>query len=213
MDYRLLAEALRPMEFLALIGRVPPSFKVPAYLKPSDPRRSWSNWHFRAIVRQVGLVGGQIDRKYLVDYKTVLLEAIEDQVKYHQESHGSFERLHHRPHLTAQFLFGLAALGCFFHVAKNWHDPYKTALSFCAIVLPAVGAAFGAILHHGEFERVAMRSQAIGARLEELLEEAKKAEPDLGQLGHIAEEFADLTMSELVDWRFVFLDKNLVLPA
>jgi hypothetical protein len=213
MDYRLLAEALRPMEFLALIGRVPPVFKVPVHLRPSDPRQSWCNWHFRALARQAGLAKASVDREYLQDYQKVLQRSIKRQVNYHHDNHESFERLHHRPHFMAQLFFVLAAIACFLHVTGKWERGFDTILSFCAIVLPSLGAAFAAILHHGEFERLALRSRALGARLEQLRREVASVAPESGRLSRIAEEFADLMMSELVDWRFVFLDKDLDLPA
>jgi len=214
MDYRLLTEALRQMEFLSPIGLVPPSFKVPVHLEPSDPQRSWSNWYFHTLVRQSGLARGRMDKRYLEIYREKVLQpVIAKQVRYHRSNHEVFKRLHHRPHLVAQLLFGLAALACLLHVFGEWCDDFELFLSFCAIVLPAFGGALAAILHHGEFERLALRSRALGERLKLLRKEASVAGISASQLGVIAEDLSDVMMAELVDWRFVFLDKNLVLPA
>jgi Protein of unknown function (DUF4231) len=221
MDYRLLAEGLRQMEFLALIGRVPASLKVAPHLKPSDPGRSWFNWYFRALVRQAGLVAGCLDREYLVSYRKVLAGAIAGQADYHSRNHRSLERLHRRLHRLGQGVFILAAVACALHVLpvqnllpKCIFPPfYEKVLRFCAIVLPALGAAVGAIIHHGEFERLCLRSHALATRLEQLRRECVAAGPDARRLGHLAEEFSQVMMAELIDWRFVFLDKNLVLPA
>jgi hypothetical protein len=214
MDYRLLTEALRQMEFLSPIGLVPPSFKVPVHLEPGDPQRSWSNWHFHALVREAGLKSGQMNIRYLAIYQEKVLQPmIARQVKYHSDNHKVFERLHHRPHLVAQLLFGLAAIACLLHVIGGWCDSFELLLSFAAIVLPAFGGALAAILHHGEFERLALRSRALGARLKLLQKDASVAGLTSSQLSRIAEDLSDVMMAELVDWRFVFLDKNLILPA
>jgi hypothetical protein len=214
LDYRLLAEALRQMDFLSGIGRLPASFKVPVHLEPGDSQRSWAIRHFHALVRQSTLVGGRMTRESLVTYQEkVLLPAIAKQVKYHHDNHKRFELLHRWPHLMAQLLFGLAGIACLLHVLVDWRRPFELFLFFCAIVLPAFSGALAAILHHGEFERLALRSRSLWARLKELQQEAATSGLDPIQLSRIAGDLSDVMMSELVDWRFVFLEKNLVLPA
>jgi hypothetical protein len=219
MDYRPLAEALRQMQFLDLLARVPSSFKVPAHLGAGDPRRSWFNWYFRALVREAGMIGGPpgsplvLDRPYLEDVKAVLAEAIAGQVKYHRRNHEVFHRLHHNSHFASQIAFGLAALSCFLHLFHFEDRRVEVVLSYLAIVTPGFGAAFSAILFQGEFERIALRSQTIEAHLEQLAHRLAGAEPTSQALGLIAGDFSDLVMNELVDWRFVFLGKDLTLPA
>jgi hypothetical protein len=73
IDYRLLAEQLRHMRFLAPLGRTLPAFRVPAHDVHGDPRRSWVNWHFRAIAREAGLVNARIDTGYLEAYRQLLV--------------------------------------------------------------------------------------------------------------------------------------------
>jgi hypothetical protein len=210
MDYRLLAEALRQMELLARIGRIPPSIKGPVTWKPSEPWRSWTNWHFRALVRQRGLMGGRIDHEYIEGYRRVLQKEIGRQVKFHHASNKSYERLHHRQELVVKLLFVLAATACVLQLTIDLPRDYEILVRFCAIILPVFGAVVHAILHKGDFERIALRSHAIEARLSQLLEEVKKSKPDANHLGRIAEEFAEVMMSELVDWRSGFLDKSLI---
>jgi hypothetical protein len=221
MDCRHLAESLRQIQVLALIGRVPASVKVPAHLEPSDPRQSWFNWYFRALVRQAGLINARLNRSYLTEYCKLLSAAIKGQAEYHRENYRSLERVHRNLHFATQLIFGLAVVSCFLHVGALLNclpeifssDSCERLFKFCAIVLPALGAAVGAIHHTGEFERLALRSQSLAGRLEKLEEEVATATAELQKLSQIASDFSVIMMSELVDWRFVFLDKNLDLPA
>jgi hypothetical protein len=222
MDYRLLAESLRQMQFLAPLGRVSSAIKIPAHLEPSDPRQSWFNWHFRALVREVGMLSAVLDAEYLKNYREVLEEAIRGQVKYHQDNHFVFHRIHHRLHLMAQRLFAAAAAACFLHVLPgSWFErvlghhkgQFEFVLVFCAIVLPAFGGSISAISHEGEFYKLELRSKALGDRLDKLSSDLAGASTTSRELGRIARAFSDLALAELVDWRFVFLGKELALPA
>jgi hypothetical protein len=119
---------------------------------------------------------------------------------------------------VAEPLFWLAGAACLVHLVLALLEihPWRwveTMLNLLAIVFPGFGAALGAILHHGEFERIALRSQALEARLRSLADDLAAARPSSQDLGRIAETFSDMTMAELLDWRFAFLGKNLVLPA
>jgi hypothetical protein len=142
-------------------------------------------------------------------------------VQYHRDNYESLERLHRRLHRLGQGLFFLAAIACALHVISLPErmpqcvlpPMYEYALRFSAIVLPAFGAAFGAIAYHGEFERLCQSSKALAGILQELLQEVDGVGADSKRLGRIAEEFSQAMMSELVDWRFVFLEKDLVLPG
>ncbi|HSG40059.1 MAG TPA: hypothetical protein VLE27_10515, partial [Thermoanaerobaculia bacterium] len=81
------------------------------------------------------------------------------------------------------------------------------------IVLPVFGGALGAISHQGEFERLALRSEALAERLAALKNDLEKAGSSSRELGRIAETFSEVMVGELLDWHFAFLDKNLSLPA
>jgi hypothetical protein len=221
MDYRLLAESLRQMQFLVPLGHVSSSIKVPAHLEPSDPRGSWFNWHFRALVREAGMPSAVLDAEYLKKYRRILEKAIHGQVKYHRDNHFAFHRIHHRLHLMAQRLFVVAAVACFLHVPGSWFKSlfgqyehlFESFLVFCAIVLPAFGGSISAISHEGEFYKLELRSKALRDRLDKLSSELADVPSTSRELGRIARAFSDLSLTELVDWRFVFLGKELALPA
>jgi hypothetical protein len=226
MDYRSLAEGLRYMAFLSLLGQVTSSFQVPAYLEAGDPRRSWFNWYFRSTVRQAGLIHARADGSYLSASRQVLAQAIDSQVRYHAGVSAQNHKLHQRLHTTATILFILTAAACALHLLPLIHGVrtlldqeflhgFEHFTTFCALVLPAFGGAISAISHQAEFDRISMRSHALSHHLEILSHQlyCLGERPSSQDLGKIARSFTDLTLAELVDWRFALLGKDLTLPA
>ncbi len=212
MDYRALAEELRQLQFLSLLGRTPSSVKVPTHLGTSDPSNKWFNWYFRALSRQMGLIQAQINSSYLDSYRQVLEGWIQSQREYHHRSSEHHERLHRHLLFTAHILFFLTLAFCLLHI----FEPCFAGLwTLGTIVFPAFGGALGAILHVGESERTAIRSNALRKHLETLACDLRcLGETATSQdLGRLAQSFSDVALAELVDWRFVFLEKNLELPA
>ncbi len=211
IDYRLLSEQLRQLRFLAPLGLTTPAFRVPAHDTYGDPRNSWVNWHFRAVVREAGLVEAKIDAGYLGSYRAFLSEQeITGQINYHKRNSPRFHRIHDTLHIIGSALFVLTVIACLSHLYfhKDW-------LTICAAIFPALGAAFYSIRTQGEFELIAKRSDAMSAHLENLRNELDKADfvPSYRLLGFIAENTAEIMTSENLDWRIVFQSKRLVLPG
>jgi hypothetical protein len=85
-------------------------------------------------------------------------------------------------------------------------------------LLPAFGAAIAAIRSQGEFHRVAQRSLAMREELDELKLALSQIAPRGDELKsqemrRIVEQAARLMINETLDWRIVFQDRPLVLPA
>ncbi len=226
IDYRLLAEQLRQQRFLMALGRVLPLAPgVPAYVSDDDSNNSWIQWHFRSIVRAAGIVHARFDQAYLrAACSFVKAEGIDGQVVY-QEANA--ERLHRADkllHRAGYLLFGLAGVACILHLLNYvlhifGHDGrIALGLTLVSVVGPAFGAALTAIRFQGEFERVTKRSLAMKTQLEQISEELQKscsagAIPSSAALGEIATRGAALMISEVLDWRTVFLERPLGLPA
>jgi hypothetical protein len=216
IHYRLLAEGLRQMRALAPFARVTPSFEVPAHLHEEVPSPTWFNWYFRAITRDAGLVAARVDRRYLRICRRVLVSEILSQTRYHKRTAERHHHLHERLHVLSIGLFVATLLACMAHVfvAEDTLGAAGGILTFGAIVLPAFGAAIQGIIHQGEFERLARRSRAIRNRLRELLVQVRKYghEPSFHQLGKATESFSTIQILEQVDWRSVFIAKEISLP-
>ncbi|MEA2602054.1 MAG: hypothetical protein QOF89_3046 [Acidobacteriota bacterium] len=224
IDYRLLAEGFRQMQYLIPLARVTPAFEVPAHLE-EDPGRTWFNWYFRAIARELGMVSSRMDAAFLETYRQVLADAVKGQVKYHAETSARMELAHHRLHsLVVKWLFPATLVACLVHLWLGEEaDPrlgkFVAAaaillLSLCAVVLPAVGAAVEGISHQGEFERIFRRSKALRARLSALLTSllSSKRAMSSKELGAQAEYFCQIQLLEQADWRAAFVTKPLTPP-
>ncbi len=211
IDYRLLSEQLRQLRFLTPLGLTTPAFRVPAHDTYGDPRSTWVNWHFRAIVREAGMVGAKIDGEYLKSYRDFLSQQeITAQIKYHEYNAPRFHTIHNVLHIIGTGLFVLTLIASLAHlyVHNDW-------LTLFTAVFPALGAAFYGIRTQGEFEQIAKKSEAMGAQLDNLRDELLKTDfvPSYGVLGNIAESTAEIMSSETLDWRIVFQSKRLVLPG
>lgn len=227
IDYRLLGEGFRQMQFLAPLARVTPAFEVPAHLDHDDPGRTWFNWYFRAIIREAGMISVKMDPPFLERYREVLAQAVNDQVDYHAGTGKRMELIHHRLHrLVAYVLFPATLVACLLHLEPFpegfWEDRLSHFeieridffLSLGAIILPALGAAIEGIIHQGEFDRIDKRSQALRSRLKALcnrltVTEKPKTSKDLGTL---AEYFCQIQILEQADWRAAFVSKPLSPP-
>jgi hypothetical protein len=208
------------MRTLALLGRVTSYFQVPAHIGKEAPGKSWIHFYLRMLVRQTGLAAARMDQSYREAFRAFLYDQVVSQERYHRKK---VSRCHLTPkiwHGLTQILFGLAVVGCLLHFSVDHHatnsDPGVLTLNLMVIVLPAVGGAIGAILHQGESERITRRSKALAERLKELRTEllAHRGHTLSAQgLGRLAEDFSGVCLAELMDWRFLFLDRPLDLPA
>ncbi len=226
IDYRLLAEQLRQQRFLMALGRVLPSAPgVPAYVSDDDPSNSWIQWHFRAIVREAGIINARLDDSYLSAACFFLKsQGVDKQVTYHTHNAERLDRADKFLHRAGYVLFGLAAIAGTLHLLNYVlhifdHDGQVALyITLITVVGPSFGAALTAIRFQGEFERVIKRSRAMKGQLLQISEELEKcrsakAKPSSNALGEIATRGAQLMTSEVLDWRTVFLERPLGLPA
>jgi hypothetical protein len=222
MDYRWLAEGFRQMQFLAPLGRVMPAFRLPAHLEFGDPRLNWANWYVRGAVRHAGMIDVRMTPDHLACCRKLIASVARSQVNYHRKNALEAHKLGYRIQRVGLVLFNLAFIGCILHLAdlklifghqEGW-EWLRFVIGLIVIVLPAFGAAFAAISHHAEFERLAARSHALEIRLNALASQVSDNERiwTSQELGHVAEDFSRILLSELNDWRYVFLDKQLTLP-
>ena len=212
IDYRLLAEGFRQMRALAPFARVTPSFEVPAHL--SAPSSTWFNWYFRAVVRDAGMVRAAVDNPYLNSCRVVLTSEISSQVRYHTRNARRHKALHHRLHKLSTFLFSLTLIACIAHILFSPLEEIEPALTLCAIVLPAFGAAIQGILHQGDFSRVENRSRALRRSLYQLKTSIRSQGNNISfrELGRRTEAFSRIQMLEQADWRSMFIIKDITLP-
>lgn len=183
-DARVLSEALRSMKYLAPIGMHTPLPKLPQHLggvpgaaessvAEDDPRRLWSVWYFRALVRQAPLVIPNPDFPDLASLKKVMLNAWigeyeplnkNSQVRYHRDAFQNNNRTYHQIERWGLVIFALIAVSASLHLFEllthrigDWSHP--VCMLACTLG-PAILAALSGYLAQIEAVRLRSRSDA-----------------------------------------------------
>ncbi len=201
LSYRSLAELLRILDFLAMMGRTIPEFRPPLYQPREDSQTQWVDWQFRAVVRELGLQNARADSGFVLRARERLRDVLKDQADFHERTAERCHLLEHRVHLTSSVIF--VATGCFclahFLVSRTWP-------TFATAMLPALGAALAGISAQGEFRGLRIRSLGMRNGLREIRQrlEAASRPLTLSRLGQIAEDAATVLISEVHDWRALF---------
>lgn len=217
IDYRTLAERLRSVRFNALLGGAWHRTNVPSHLATyGNPAATWMHWYARAVERHAGIPNVVVNEEYLLSCKELLQDAlIGGQAQYHKRNVARLEPVDHRLHRLGEWLFIATFFVClvhfFFHLWGHW-------LTFCAAVFPALGAALAAIRSQGEFHRLVQRSRAMSEELAHLRQSVANVptrpnELHSRRLQQVIEQTTRQMYNEGLDWRIVFQDRPLVLPA
>ncbi|MCX6923772.1 MAG: hypothetical protein NT154_11275, partial [Verrucomicrobia bacterium] len=230
IDYRTLAERLRLARCLSLLGGGGPQVVFAGHLAGyGNPTNTWMHWHYRAIERAAGLPTVKFTSDYLAACQEFWCESLlQDQRNYHRPTTTRFTKLDHRLHRGGDWLFVATLAACVAHLAHLWIEgnpgfdwiPHHTPgclILLCAF-LPALGAASAAIRSQCEAQRLAQRSQAMEEALKQLqLDLASVSTSEKAQnsqrLRDCADRVSDLMIRETLDWRVVFQDRPLGLPA
>jgi len=237
IDYRLLAEYLRQLFFLIPLGPGELSAPhLPKYMSAGDPKNTWMYWHYLALRREIGLVGGEYSHTYLDSVRSFLnsKDGIRGQIDYHEKNAERLEKLDARFVGVAGFLFGLAiaaAVVAALHkvspvrillrgILPHWlPGPWAVAvIALIATASPALGAALAGIRSQAEFERVKKRSRAMLQTLRRICKELSPRHSggensSYADLNLIVAEAGQLMVDELLDWRIVFKDRPLPEPG
>jgi hypothetical protein len=232
IDYRLVAELVRQLRFLAPLGGPKPVFRVATQEawagSYGDPAETWMVWYVRAIEREIGLPNAKVTREYLRNYIQFFKRRLtENQLKFHGRNEKRNHRIDHHLHSIGKWLFILTFAAVIVHAgALIWphvaHEQDRLCdvvgiwSIFCAAVLPALGSAVWAIRNQGEFLRLVRRSRAMMESFERVNERLKKLEAEGHELrseavADVVFEVAQLMVNESLDWRVVFKERRLEL--
>ena len=223
MDYRLLAELLRELQFLVPLGGGKPLPRVPRHLEVyGNPTQTWMYWYVRAIARQIGIPTAKVTSDYMHDCLDFLGRLAGDepgvgQHGFHIQAEKRARNIDKRLRCTANFLFGgsiLVVVGRL-TMAICTHEPFWSSgwargLLILAAFFPACGAALEGINNQGDFIRIAKRSAAMASgfhRYALRISALQKApSPQLEDVVPLSSNIADTMIAEVVDWRAVVID-------
>jgi hypothetical protein len=197
IEYRTLAERFRFMEILYPIG-INPLVEGPTRKGDLD---SWVNAYYGTRISQENTSATHD----LDTYKARLLYLIKDQESYHQKNAQRNERIHHRLHVFATWVFYFTLASC--AIGFIWHGPI---LILTSGFLPAIAASSHGILASGEFVKLAQVSERMHSHIAGLAKEIEKTS-DLQKIHHIAIEFHNIVIREALSWKSMFEHKNVPL--
>lgn len=215
LDYRQLAERLRPMRSLKLLGLaspdVPPSGGMNA-------EQRWIDWYAAGMWRTIGCPAGRIAPDSPARLAATLARhELAPQIAYHRHSAEAVARLDHRLHHIGTGLFALTILGCValiggYLFAPEWTSRHSAVFVFLSAGLPAMGTAIFGIRVQGDFAATAERSRATADKLEALSRALGAPSVDLPRAGDLFEQSARAMLADLGEWRLAHHQHELALP-
>jgi hypothetical protein len=210
-----------------VLARTLPVFRPPVHQVSPDSNLNWVNWHFRSIVREIGLKPGKVTAEYVRSARDGLRKVITGQSRFHAVTAHRCHILQRRLHFAGITLFVLTALACTTHLCLEYQPRIGQAaergfgvekvsiwLTIGAAILPAAGAALAGIVGQSEFERVGGRSHAMSVGLDSI--ETRLQDPakdNFAGLSEIAEDAAHIMTAEVQDWHVLFKGRPIELPA
>ena len=206
LDYRQLAERLRPLRSLKLLGIAAPD--PPGSTANPIPRR-WIEWYAAAVWRASGCPAGRITSDAvpaLAD--SIATHEVDPQVAYHQAHSRQIMLLDHRLEKISAAAFWttlFASAGTIAALAwgPGWVDRWHDWLTLISAGLPTIGAAVFGIRFQGDFGGSALRSDSTAASLAGLARELRFEGIGLMRAADLGEQAARAMFADLSEWRLV----------
>lgn len=211
LDYRQLAERLRPMRSLKLLAIAAPD---PPGTETNPVPKRWIDWYASSVWRAIGTPHGRIDRQRAANIASSIAEyEVGPQVDYHKRHARQINRLDHRLGRIGMVLFlatlivsvitvvGTAVGADFVNRFGNW-------FTLVSAGFPALGTAVFGIRFQADFGGDAVRSLGTANRLEKIEEELRRDAP-LSRAADLTEEAARIMLSDLDEWRLVNQQRDL----
>ena len=206
LDYRQLAERLRPLRSLKLLAIAAPD---PPGTDTNPVPRRWVEWYAAAVWRATGCPGGKITPENVPALaEAIARHEVDPQVAYHKASSRQVMLLDHRLERisTGAFWTTLIATGATIAAlawAPAWVDRWQHWLTLISAGLPTIGAAVFGIRFQGDFGGSALRSDATAASLGRLAIELRAEGVSLMRAADLGEQAARAMLADLAEWRLV----------
>lgn len=220
LQYRHLAESLRPLAYLKRTGIANPPFRADFFERTarSLEMSDWTRWYATAIWREMAApVGTLTDETTRALINDVLEEQIKPQAAYHRANAHRMHELDHKLHEFGNLLVGAVIAACSLYIVvyfflHEWVKPLTAPFVFVTAGFPAMSAAAFGLRGHGEHLLAASRSdntvlslEANRVRLEEITE-----------LDEVREELrntANIMLADLNEWSLTYRERSLQVPG
>ena len=213
LDYRYLAEQLRPLRSLRLLGA------GCIATRGGTGSARWTDWYAQAIWRTLGtppILGQPNALQKLARH--VATHELAGQVSYNRSSAHRMHKLDHRLHKLGMALFGATiflGIGTLFGLlfAYKQIGPFAPILGTLSAALPTLGAGIFGIRGAGDFAGTAGRSAETARRLEHIVAVLQREHIDQGIAARAAEQAAAIMLADLGEWRSTYTHRKLAIPS
>lgn len=205
LDYRQLAERLRPMRSLKLLGIAAPD---PPGSATNPVARRWIDWYAAGVWRAMGCPSGRLDKERVTGLAEAIAEfELAPQVSYHRRHAHQIDLLDERLEKIAASLFWTTLIVSVLVVvglaimpdAVMQYDPW---FDLIGAGFPALGTAVFGIRFQGDFGGSAVRSLAAANALEQI-EMEMRGVTRLQRASDLTEQAARTMLVDLEEWRLV----------
>ena len=206
LDYRQLAERLRPMRSLKLLAVAAPD--PPG--EPSNPvPQRWIEWYAARAWQAIGCPAGRIDRSRLAALsQTIADREVQPQVDYHRRAALQLGRLNHRLEVLGYSVFALALVSSAvliagFAFAPEWVHRNYNWFTVISATLPAIGTAVVGIRVQGDHSASAVRSERTAFMLDHVAQRLRGESSSLVHAADLTEQAARAMLADLDEWRLL----------
>ncbi|HVM37551.1 MAG TPA: hypothetical protein VM265_04095 [Sphingomicrobium sp.] len=211
LDYRQLAERLRAIRSLKLLGVAAPD--PPGSLTNPVPRR-WIDWYAISLWRAMGCPAGRITQANAAELgRAVATFEIAPQVAYHERHSRQIQLLDRRLAKIAAGLFIITLIVSIgvvigLRTAPELVNEYDPWLTLVEAGFPALGTAVFGIRFQADFGGSAVRSQATANALRQIGDQLAQG-VSLGRGADLTEQAARIMLADLDEWRLINQQQDL----
>ncbi len=205
LDYRQLAERLRPMRSLKLLGLAAPD--APGSAANPVPRR-WIDWYSSGVWRAMGCPAGPITNAGASRLAVAIADhEVAPQVAYHHKNARADRTARPAARTARRHVVrsdadrvrrGCRRLG----LAPDWVARLNNWITLISAGFPALGTAVFGIRFQGDFGGSAQRSQNTADALREIEGELSE-DVSLARAADLTEQAARRMLSDLDEWRLI----------
>jgi len=211
LDYRQLAERLRPMRSLKLLGIAAPD---PPGTRTNPVPKRWIDWYASGIWRAMGCPSGTLDPKEAARLASAIAtHEVAPQVDYHERNSRQIELLDRRLAEIGMVLFAatlVVSVATLMGLAfgANFVNRYGNWFTLVSAGFPALGTAVFGIRFQADFGGDAVRSKATANTLRDIERELRK-DVSLSRAADLTEQAARFMLSDLDEWRLINQQRDL----
>jgi hypothetical protein len=212
LDYRQLAERIRPMRSLKLLGAAAPLLR-----RGRSGASRWLDWYAAAVWRAGGCPPGRVtDQGALA--RLIIAQELQPQIDYHRGATRQLHLIDHRLHRVGMALFAASLLSGIvfvigYVVANEWVRANAGLFIVLSAGLPALGAAIFGIRVQGDFGGSAERSAGTAGNLADIVAAFELEQLGLSRTIDLVEGAASTMLADLGEWRLAYQRRELELPA